>query len=177
MTYILTAQRHHADEATASGAFQRYRAYIASIRADLPPGAFALASSDWYFDSRDPQCPHDAWLETATISESGVGDRGAQRGVSLVVQLLGAYHDGQIVLRYLGVTRYRIALGLDGHAEADGHRDWRYDEIRLGTRGRGLVHEIEWWGPMATATWLIEAAEIEYQWRPFTPATSGEMDA
>jgi hypothetical protein len=67
MAYILTEQLH--DEATGDSAFARYQAYIASVRDRLPQGAYALATSDWYYDSGDHRAPHDARLEAATIGE------------------------------------------------------------------------------------------------------------
>jgi hypothetical protein len=113
----------------------------------------------WYFDFSDHRCPHDAWLEQVTVSETGTGATGEERAVSLSIRLLGAYHDGHIQIRYPRVFSYRVE-GLDG---ARGHRDWRYDEFRLSERGH-LLHEIEWWGSQPTGTWLIEASDIEYEW-------------
>jgi len=40
---------------------------------------------------------------------------------------------------------------------------WRYDEFRLSENGH-LLQEIEW----ATGSrWLIEANDVEFNWRPF----------
>ena len=46
-----------------------------------------------------------------------------------------------------------------------GHRDWLYDEFRLGDDGH-ILHEIEWSGPHETARWLIEASDVEFTWVP-----------
>lgn len=173
MAYILTDQLHAEDEPTAAGAFARYRAYLASVRGRMPPSALALAESDWYFNARDHRAPHDAWLETVTVVERGAGERRQDRAVALTIRLLGAYHDGYIELHYRDVTRYRIELA-PSETVGGGHRDWRYDELRLGPRG-GVVHEIEWWGLEATGTWLIEAGDVEYRWLPVegrTPVSS-----
>jgi hypothetical protein len=164
MAYILTAQRHQENHGAAASAFDRYRAYLASVRGRFPRGALELATSDWYFNSSDRRSPHDAWLERVSISRLGSGDRGERREVTVAIRLLGANHDAYIEFHYRDVVRYRIELG-PGGASGGGHRDWRYDEFRLGPTG-GLVHEIEWWGREATGTWLIEAADVEYRWQP-----------
>src|SRR5262249_34180448 len=49
--------------ALVGGAFARYRAYLESVRGELPTGAYILATSDWCFDANDHRSPHDAWLE------------------------------------------------------------------------------------------------------------------
>jgi hypothetical protein len=83
------------------------------------------------------------------------------RTLSLCVRLLGAYHDGSIELVYPRVFRDRFNLDRG----QDGHRDWRYDELRVADNGR-LIHEIEWCGPYETGTWLIEASDLEFRWLP-----------
>jgi hypothetical protein len=67
MAFILSAER--GDDATA--AFARYRAYLEQHRDRFPRNAYALATSDWYYDPHEHRCPHDAWLESATLLESG----------------------------------------------------------------------------------------------------------
>src|SRR3954454_14495125 len=114
MAFILTEQLF--DEATGDEAFARYRAYLDSVRGQLPPGAYALATSDWYFDGSDHRAPHDAWLTAATVEESATGGEEPRR-VAITLRLLGAYHDGHIELRYRDVTRYQLDLapgGVDG---------------------------------------------------------------
>lgn len=165
MAYILTAQLYDEDEVAAPGAFDRYRAYLASVHNQLPLDVLRLATSDWYFDPGDHRCPHDAWLERVVVSELGSGARGEVRTVEIAIRLLGAYHDGHIELRYPGVVRYRIELAPGQAAAGCGHRDWRHDEFRIGAAG-GVIHEIEWWGREAAGTWLIEAANVEYRWCP-----------
>lgn len=126
------------------------------------PNAYALASSDWYFDFRRHECPHDAWLQWAKVEEPSAGGRDENRTASLSVRLLGAYHDGVIELRYPRVFEYRFnSVALEG-----GHRDWRYDEFRVNEKGQ-LIHEIEWCGHRDTGSWLVVASDIEYKWSPF----------
>lgn len=166
MTYILTAQL--LDEDTGEQAFAQYQKYLDSVRDQMPPGALALATSRWYFDSRDHRAPHDAWLEAVHVAEAPVAEdahRRTPRHVRITVRLLAAYHDGYIELRYRDVTRYRIDLTPEQGRPGSGHHDWRYDEFRLAPGGR-VEHEIEWWGSGPTSTWLIEAADVEYAWQP-----------
>jgi|SRR5262252_2989981 len=92
---------------------------------------------------------------------SFLGERGQETKLSLDVRLLGAYHDGYIERRYPQVFRYALNV-TDGER---GHRDWRYDELRISDRGH-LVHEIEWSGLHATGVWVIEASDLEFRWVP-----------
>ena len=165
MTYILTAQLY--DEETGGGAFARYQDYIASVRNEFPAGAYALATSDWYYRFSDHRAPHDAWLEEARVTEAPPAGDDEGRRVSILIRLLGAYHDGHIEFHYRDVSRYRMDLQASGRDIGRGHRDWRHDEFRLAPGGR-LEHEIEWWGTRSTGTWLIEAADVEYRWIPRT---------
>jgi hypothetical protein len=81
--------------------------------------------------------------------------------MSLSVRLLGAYHDGYIELHYPRVFAYAMNVG-DG---ARGHRDWRYDELRVSDRGN-LIHQIEWYGATGVGEWMIEASDLEFRWIP-----------
>jgi hypothetical protein len=117
--------------------------------------------SEWYYDYDDHRCPHDAWLESLTLSEPATGARQEVRTVALHVRLLGSYHDGYIEFRYPRVFRYECQLD----PGAAGHRDWRYDEFRLTEEGH-VLHEIEWWGPKPVGRWIIEASDVEFAWHP-----------
>ena len=143
------------------GAFQRYREYLSSVANSFPPSAGALATSDWYFNPEDHRCPHDSWLESLSMIERSSGEQHDIRTLSLRVRLLGAYHDGYLELYYPQVFAYRLAV----ERGESGHRDWRYDELRLSDKGR-LVHEIEWSGMIDTGVWVIEASDVEFRWMP-----------
>jgi len=158
VTYLLTGDGRDDDVA---GAFKRYRDYLASSRDSFPPSAFALATSDWYFRFSDHRCPHDAWLDSLSLTEAASGARGEVRMASMRVRLLGAYRDGCIELLYPQVFRYRLSVD-DGKR---GHRDWRYDELRLSDDGY-VIHEIEWYGRNEIGSWVIEASDVEYKWTP-----------
>jgi hypothetical protein len=157
MAFILARDGRDAD---VVGAFARYREYVASHGESFPRSAYALATSDWYFDPRDHRCPHDAWLESLSLTEAAPA-QGESRSLSLRVRLLGAYRDGHIDLLYPRVFAYRFDVA-DGR---QGHRDWRYDELRLSEDGH-LIHEIEWRGLNEAGSWLIEASDVEYRWTP-----------
>jgi hypothetical protein len=155
MVFILAADGRDGD---VVGAFRRYRDYLRSARERFPPLAFALATSDWYFDFREHRCPHDAWLEALAVTETP-SDGEKKRSSSLNVRLLGPYHDGHIELRYPQIFGYSLnASGIE-----HGHSDWRYDELRVSESGH-LLHEIEWRGIDETSRWLIEASDLEYRW-------------
>jgi hypothetical protein len=156
MAFILAADGRDDD---VVGAFRRYHDYLQSLKHAFPPSAYALATSNWYFDFNDHRCPHDAWLETLDLRELPSGERGGERSLSLTVRFLGAYHDGLIELRYPRVFAYRLNID---HGAA-GHRDWRYDELRVSEHGN-LVHEIEWAGAGDVGVWIIEASDLEFRW-------------
>ena len=158
MAFILAADGRDAD---IPGSFRRYKDYLQSLRDVFPSLAFALATSDWYFNFTDHRCPHDAWLETLSLYELPAGDGSRERSLSLNVRLLGAYHDGHIELRYTNVLRYELSMSDVEH----GHRDWRYDELRMSDRGH-LIHEIEWRGTSDVGIWVIEASDLEFRWLP-----------
>jgi hypothetical protein len=157
MAFILSGERD-ADVVQAS---EKYRRYLEEVRPFLPESVFTLATSDWYFAFNDPRCPHDAWLECATIGEPSSGERHEIRSTSLRIRLRNGYHNGFIEFFYPQVFRYR----LDASDATAGHRDWRYDEFRLSDDGH-VLHEIEWWGPDETSRWLIEASDVRFQWFP-----------
>jgi hypothetical protein len=155
--FILAEHR----DVDATEAFDKYRDYLRENQARFPASAFALASSDWYFDFRDCRCPHDAWLETALLEEPATGERREVRTSKLTVTLLGAYHDGYLEFVYPKVYAYQADMSHADH----GHGDWRYDEFRVSEHGR-VIHEIEWAASRPTGRWLIEASDVLHRWIP-----------
>jgi hypothetical protein len=162
MSFILSADR--VDGPATVQAFVAYQKYLASVRDQLPSGVAQIALADWYYDPMDHRCPHDAWLESMALRESGHGEHQEIRSASMTVRLLGAYHDGHIELQYRDVTRYTLDFTSES-TQFGGHRDWLYDEFRLTPIGR-VEHEIEWAGRTNTGHWIIEAADLEYRWSP-----------
>ena len=100
-------------------------------------------------------------MESVQILEPATGDRHEIRTVSIIIKLLGAYHDGYIEFHYPIVYEYRLAAD----TLKQGHGDWRYDEFRVDEKGY-LIHEIEWASFGATNSWLIVASDIEHKWIP-----------
>jgi len=156
MAFILESDGRDED---LGGCFRRYHDYLQSNRNMFSESAYAIATSDWYFDFTDRRCPHDAWLHSLTLNETATGQRSDRRILSLCIRLLGAYHDRYIVLRYPRVFSYNLNI----HQSEQGQRDWRYDELRLSDRGH-LIHEIEWSGLDATGSWTIESSDLEIHW-------------
>jgi hypothetical protein len=148
------------DGRTESG-FARYLEYVERNESRFPPGALGLVRSNWYYGFTDHRAPHDSRLESATMVEqpTDLSAPWSDRAVSLVIRLRGAYDDGEITLRYPRL----FSCHLDSFAIDEGHRDWRYDELRLDDRGH-LVHEIEWCGSRDTGRWLITSEDIEHRW-------------
>jgi len=152
--YILSKQRNE----DVTRAFDRYRQYLQLKRNVFPRSAFAVATSDWYFDHRRSECPHDGWLESVSISEPSTGKRHEVRAVEINIELLGAWHDGNIRYRYMNVQRYVF----EGFSIIKGHGDWLFDEFRVNATG-SLIHEIEW----ERGRWLVEAEDVDFSWHPF----------
>lgn len=155
--FILADQR----DSDVMAAFARYKEYLELNRSRFPKSAYALTTSDWYFGFSDHHAPHDSWLELVQIFEPSSGDHHEIRTVSIIIRLLGAYHDGYIEFHYPTVFEYRLTAD----TLAQGHGDWRYDEFRVNEKGN-LVHEIEWASFGATNTWLIVASDVEHKWIP-----------
>jgi hypothetical protein len=151
VTFILAPER----ELDPDGAFRRYREYLRQEEHRFPPGALALATSDWYLGAEDHRAPHDAWLLCAIFEEAEQGERRQMRRLSLRLTLLGAYHDLELELVYPEVFAYNFR----GAAVVRGHGDWRYDELRVSPEGH-LVHEIQWCGMDESATWVIEGNDV-----------------
>lgn len=161
MAYILAEQRDQ-NEAEASRLWQEYERYVRDNQSAFPPGAYALATSSWYYGFSDHRAPHDAWLEWAKFEEPATGTRSQNRRLSLRVRLLGAFHDCYLEFFYPTVYSYLF----ENSGCTGGHADWRYDEFCLSPAGH-LLHEIEWaGGPGVKARWLIEASDVEFTVHP-----------
>jgi hypothetical protein len=135
-----------------------YYRYLESVRERLPPAAYAFATADWHYNTGDPRCPHDAWIDELTlhrVPSLRVFNRKQrqQHKLEIRVRLLGAWHDGFIELVYQGVHKYTLA----------DDSDWLYDELQLSDEGL-VVHEIRW---ASGARWRVECADIMYDWQPF----------
>ena len=134
-----------------------YREYVQSVKERLPRSAFEFATAAWHYDYSDHRCPHDSWVESLTIDEPARGGRLQDRSLRISTRLLGAFHDGYLLLGYADVQMY----SLEGPKTRAGHGDWLVDEIRLSENGF-ILHEVLL---NNDNRWLIEAKDISCDWR------------
>ena len=135
-----------------------YTEYLQSVKERLPLSAFEFATAAWHYDYSDHRCPHDSWVESLTIDEPARGGRFEDRSLRISTRLLGAFHDGHLLLDYADVLMY----SLESPKTRSGHGDWLFDEIRLSENGF-VLHEVLF---SNDSLWLIEAKDISCQWRP-----------
>lgn len=156
------------DADNLKAAFKHYYTYLESIRAKLPPSAYAFATAEWHYSHDHSQSLHDARLVSLSIVERvevppSPGDANPSGMFDIQVRLLGPHYDLFIDIRYKNVTSYRLER-VSAHT-VDGHSDWLIDEIRLSEQGT-VLHEVVFWGG---ARWLIECENI---WWATTPLIS-----
>ena len=154
MPFILDQQR----DADCRLAFELYRKYLDDNKWRFPPSAFALASSDWWFDFNDHRCPHDGRIISVKLYETDIAEGTTE--ISLSVRLAGAWQDEEHEIIYSGISAYDLG-GSDADL-ASGHGDWRYDEFRVDDT-KQVLHEIEWGNG---ARWLIKCRDVEHRYTP-----------
>src|SRR5215472_11424902 len=163
MAYYLSDER----SLDVVGSYQRYQQYLREHEREFPPGAFAVATAEWYQNPNDHRCPHDGRLEHLIVSE--VPDLDKQGLTTARIRLLAAYHDGFIEFAYSRVFAYSF----DSPACFNGLGDWLCDEFRLSSDG-DVIHEIEWAGGRGDkmSRWIIEASDVQFQWIPQSISTA-----
>jgi hypothetical protein len=57
---------------------QAYRAYLESVRGNLPPGVYEFAVADWHYDPAHHWTLHDPWVQSIAIRETAA-DANSQR--------------------------------------------------------------------------------------------------
>lgn len=145
-------------------AHRRYYAYLESNRAKFPQKAYELATSSWRHNFSDHRALHDSWVQSFQFSDDSLPRAGKDRKNSLEIVLLGAYHDGHIVLCYENVSAFNLS-----HSDVrEGPTEIYRDEIRLSEAGR-VLHEIEL---LARDNWLIECEDMGQRWEPFTDTST-----
>jgi hypothetical protein len=151
--------------------FDAYGEYLESIRDRLPASAYAFAAAPWHYDFSDRRCPHDSWVESLTVGEPSSGERRQRRGVEIAARLLGAYHDGHILLTYKAVHGYLLKSPNDYASPPldAGHGDWLADEIRLSDGGL-VLHEVEF---SRGSRWVIECEDMTYDWEHMKESENG----
>ena len=170
MAFILSSDEDSkADTADAIQRFRQqhdaYRAYLTRVRASLPPSAYEFATAAWRESGEDHCNPHDSWVESLMIVEPSSGERREARSLEIHVRLLGAYHDGHMVLIYRDVQSYELStpLTFKGPPLNVGHGVWLVDEVTL-SENNLVQHEIEF---SRGSRWRIECRDIEWAWNPF----------
>ena len=109
MAYYLSNERNK----DVRKAYRRYQEYLRQHEHEFPPGAFALATAEWYQNPTDHRCPHDGWLENLIISERA--DTNKKRTTTILTRLLAGYHSilskkGTFALAY-PLSRQRMRGG------------------------------------------------------------------
>ena len=162
MVFLIDSLTSDAD--TFKNQLDAYYRYLESVKDSLPPDAFSFATATWHYDFSDHRSPHDSWVESITLREPSSGERHQHRKIEITVMLLAAYHDGHIVLAYQDVRSYQLTALPSSNSTPlrNGHGDWLIDEVRLSESGL-VSHEILF---SSGARWLIESADIQYQWEP-----------
>ncbi len=95
---------------------------------------------------------------------------------SIELTLLGAYHDGNIKIKYKNVQMYSLVKDrqledtMPGSDPMKGHGDWLIDELSLSDKGM-VVHTVHW---AAGARWQIWCDDLEYEWKPFAEVLDSE---
>lgn len=157
--FILSKDRLENSQAEFESAWSAYVNYLNSISQKLPKSAYEFAVAEWHYNFNDHRCPHDSWLDRLAIENHHPRDGGSYSLPSITLKLLGAYHDGFIVLTYKAVISYSLSTEQKIATKKD-PADWLYDEIRLSDNGN-VLHEIEW---SDGSVWLIECADVCYEW-------------
>lgn len=157
--FILSKDRRENSRDEFDSAWSAYVKYLNSISQKLPKSAYEFAAAEWHYNFNDHRCPHDGWLDMLAIENHYTRDGGSCSLPSITLKLLGAYHDGFIVLTYNAVMSYSLSTEPRIIARND-PADWLYDEIRLSDNGN-VLHEIEW---SDGSVWLIECADVCYEW-------------
>jgi hypothetical protein len=143
--------------------FAEYKQYLIENRDSFPANAFDFAIAEWHYNFADHRCPHDAWVNSLQVLEIAKNDSQKDRVMEIRINLLGAYHDGEIEIIYQGIKSYNLSL-LPDSFESKQHGDWLIDEIRLSDKGQWVIHEIKFW---LFGEWQIECEDIKYEWKPF----------
>lgn len=144
--------------------FDRYAAYLESVRGQLPAHVYAFASDPNHFNLTSHSSLHDAWLETLCVIEPATGPRAEVRAIEIRLRLLGPFHDRYINLVYAGVSKYELDAPPrpgEPHFTHNAHGDLLTHEIRF--ENDRLIHEILF---ERGAIFLIECSDIKHSEEP-----------
>ncbi len=167
MVFILRKDRPENSTNEFRESWNAYQNYLESVKNNLPQSVYEFAIAEWHYDFSNHKALHDSWLEEIIVREIASGDRKQFCSTEIFVRLLGAYHDGFIELTYKNVQSYSFEKR--GFSPINTN-DWLYDEIRI-SQNNFALHEIEW----DSADWLIECADILYEWKHFKDKSDDEI--
>ena len=73
MAYILSTDYDHenADWQQIKAQMAAYQSYLAGLKTQIPPAAYAFATAPWHHDAAYPQYPHDGEIEWLRIRATG----------------------------------------------------------------------------------------------------------
>ena len=165
--FVLYQDWRQADEELESAALrdahQAYASYLEAQRHLFPSEAFEFATAPWHHNYLDPRALHDSWVVSVSIYQTSPSSTGSGGTSNADIELLGAYHDGHLQLRYEGIHRYSI----DRQDVTLGPTEIYRDEVRLTDSGR-VLHEIEF---LAKSNWTIECDNLIATWVPLNVAS------
>ena len=72
MAYILTKDRPNNSYEEWQSGWSAYRAYLDSVKGQLPRAAYEFAAAAWHYDFEDHRSPHDGWLDPGRVEWSDV---------------------------------------------------------------------------------------------------------
>jgi hypothetical protein len=137
--------------------WERYMAYLVSVREKLAPQVYAFATTAAHYDPQDPRTLHDARLIRAVIREGKPPLSDHARAVTIDLTLERPYGDGELCLRYVGVHGYSLTRSTRNESVGAPHGDLVRHEIRVSERGYA-IHEIVF---SSGADWTIEFENLE----------------
>lgn len=135
MNYLISADYSALINGTA---YTRYYSYLQSLKGILPQRVYDFAVAEWKYDFQDPRCLHDSWVKKLEVSESGVGARNEVREHDIFIDLLGAYHDRIIHLRYIRVSSHSLV----SPKSESGYGDWLLDEVEWLEETKEVIHHV-----------------------------------
>jgi hypothetical protein len=144
--------------------FDRYAAYLESVRGQLPAHVYAFAADPNHFNLNSRSSLHDAWLEKLCVVEPATGSRSEVRAIEIHLRLLGPFHDRYINLVYTGVSMYDLGAPArpgEPRFTHTAHGDLLTHEVRF--ENDRLVHEILF---ERKVTFLIECSDIKHSEEP-----------
>ena len=158
MSYLVDATQ---DDIASGAAYAAYRRYLETVKNDLPPNVYEIATASWYYDFSQRKCPHDSWIELIEISYHAPRPERA-RISRITMKLLGAFHDRYLYFVYHDVVSYRIDMP-PASAPNGVHGDWIIDEFSISER-KAIIHEIKFWtGPDTAPKIAIECRNLEFR--------------